>query len=75
MWTDESEVRAMAKKDTESAVITVSELAKLLRIGRVSAYQAVERGEVPSIRIGRRILVPRAAVHRMLSDIQPKPAA
>jgi excisionase family DNA binding protein len=43
------------------AVLTVAEVAQLLGIGRISAYQAVERGEVPSIRLGRRIVVPKAA--------------
>ncbi len=42
------------KKNTPT-VLTVLEVAKILRIGRISAYQAIARGDVPSIRIGRRI--------------------
>jgi len=64
----------MSRKNEESAVLTVAELAKVLRIGRVSAYLAIERGDVPSIRIGRRILVPRAAVARLLQGPASKPA-
>ena len=45
---------------------TVEETAKLLRIGRNRAYEAVRSGEIPSIRIGKRILVPRVALERML---------
>lgn len=40
--------------------------ASLLGIGRISAYSAVQRGEVPTIRIGARIVVPTAALLRML---------
>jgi excisionase family DNA binding protein len=47
-------------------VYTVEEAATLLGISRSFAYEAVERGEIPSMRIGRRILVPKAALERFL---------
>jgi excisionase family DNA binding protein len=43
----------------EPVVFTVEEAAEVLRISRGSAYEAVRTGEIPSIRINRRILVPR----------------
>jgi excisionase family DNA binding protein len=46
--------------------MTVDEAAKALGIGRTQAYRAVQSGEIPSIRIGRRYLVPRAALEKML---------
>jgi len=52
---------------TKSAVLTVPEVAKTLRIGRNSAYEAIARGEIPAIRLGRRLLVPRAALESFLS--------
>jgi excisionase family DNA binding protein len=60
----------MAMKKNAPTVFTVDEVARILRIGRISAYQAIERGDVPSIRIGRRILIPRMALEQML--IRPK---
>ena len=36
-------------------------------IGRQLAYDAVRRGEIPSIRIGRRVLIPREGFERMLA--------
>ena len=48
-------------------VLTVDETAKLLGISRGSAYQAVRRGEIPTIRIGRRFLIPRARLMAMLA--------
>jgi excisionase family DNA binding protein len=46
--------------------LTVEEAATLLGISRAFAYEAVNRGEIPSIRIGRRILVPKAALQRFI---------
>lgn len=45
---------------------TIDEAAATLGISRAFAYEAVRRGEIPSIRIGRRILVPFAALNRLL---------
>ncbi len=39
--------------------ITVEEAAAHLGISRNSAYEAVRRGEIPSVRIGGRIVIPR----------------
>jgi excisionase family DNA binding protein len=47
-------------------IYTVTEAAALLGISRSFAYEAVERGDIPSMRIGRRILVPKAALTRLL---------
>ena len=41
-------------------VLTVEQAAARLKISRPSAYQAVKRGEIPTIKIGRRLLVPLA---------------
>lgn len=47
-------------------VCTVTEAASMLRISRGSAYEAAKRREIPTIRIGRRLLVPYEALERML---------
>jgi excisionase family DNA binding protein len=44
----------------------VDTVAKALGLSRAAAYNGVQTGEIPSIRIGRRIVVPTAAVRRML---------
>lgn len=48
-------------------VRTLNETASILRISRGSAYEAARRGEIPTIRIGRRLLVPSEALEKMLS--------
>lgn len=46
--------------------LTVEEAAGLLGISRAFACETVRRGEIPSIRIGRRVLVPRVALDRLV---------
>lgn len=56
-----------APSGQERLTFTVEEAATMLGISRAFAYEAVGRGEIPHIRIGRRILVPRSALDRLLS--------
>jgi len=58
------------KEDT--LTLTVTECAKLLGIGRNSAYEAISRGEIPVIRVGKRLLVPKTALAKMLSGDNAK---
>ena len=51
----------------ERQTYTVDEAAELLGIGRNGAYEGVKSGEIPSIRIGKRILVPKVALDRLLA--------
>ena len=53
---------------TQRRTITVPEAAKVLGIGRAAAYEAARTGQIPIIRIGKRILVPVAALERMLAQ-------
>jgi excisionase family DNA binding protein len=53
--------------------MTVEEAARALGINRNSAYQAVRDGELPAIRIGRRLLVPKAAFNKLLENAGQKP--
>lgn len=51
--------------------LSVEETAKLLGIGRNLCYDRVKTGEIPAIKIGKRLLVPRAALEKLLAE--PKP--
>ncbi len=48
-------------------VLTIPETAKILRIGRNSAYEAARRGQIPTVKIGKRLLVPRKALEHLLA--------
>ena len=51
--------------------LSVEECAKRLGIGRNSAYEAVARGEIPVIRVGKRLLVPKAQLDKLLTGETP----
>ena len=46
--------------------LSVEEARKLLGISRGLFYEGVHTGQIPSIRIGRRILIPRLRLVQML---------
>lgn len=50
----------------ERRTLTVEEAAVVLGISRTSAYEGIRRGEIPSVRVGRRLLVPRVGIDTML---------
>ena len=56
----------------ERLTYTLTEAACRLGISRALAYEAAHRGQLPVCRIGRRLLVPRAALLRLLDqDVPP----
>jgi excisionase family DNA binding protein len=57
-----------ALRDDSRLTWTVTEAARLLGISRASAYEAAHRGELPVRVIGRRMLVPRVALLRLLGE-------
>lgn len=44
------------------ATITIEQAAQVLGLGRTAAYDAARRGELPTRRLGRRLLVPVPAL-------------
>jgi excisionase family DNA binding protein len=53
------------------ATITVPEAGALLGLGRDSAYRAAERGELPTLKLGRRLLVPVPRLLALLNGGDP----
>jgi excisionase family DNA binding protein len=47
---------------------TVEEAGKLLGLSRNSAYALARSGKLPTIRLGKRLLVPKAALERLLAS-------
>ena len=67
----------MRHYQTDNAeTVSVGEAARRLGVGRSTAYAAVARGEIPALRFGRRLVVPCAALDRLLrgeTKVQPRP--
>lgn len=64
----EVDTLGMNGQDGKRLTITIDEAASRLGICRNSAYEAAKRGELPTIRLGGRILVPVAALQAMLES-------
>lgn len=57
----------------ERLTLNIAECAVLLGISKNSCYLAVKTGQIVSIKIGSRILIPKAALEKMLANAgQPK---
>ncbi len=49
--------------------VSVGEAAQLLGLAKPTIYAAVKRGELPAVRIGDRVLIPKTALRRMLGRL------
>jgi excisionase family DNA binding protein len=59
----------------ERRTYSIPEAAKMLGLSRGAAYDAAKDGSLPTIKIGGRILVPKAMLDRMLTgdaDLGPQ---
>ena len=54
-------------KNDERATLTIAEAAEVLGIGRGLCYLAAQRGELPTLRVGRRWLISRAGLERIVN--------
>ena len=50
----------------DKPMFSVEEVAAILGVARATAYRCANTGEIPALRLGRRLLIPRAALARML---------
>lgn len=51
----------------ERKTYNIEEAGRLLGVGRNQAYTAAKLGQLPTIKIGKRLLIPKAALDRMLA--------
>jgi excisionase family DNA binding protein len=51
---------------TPPSTMSITEAADTLGIGRTLAYELAHTGELPTVRLGRRLVVPRRALERLL---------
>jgi excisionase family DNA binding protein len=51
-------------------VLTVEEAARALRVSRSAAYRGVRAGQIPCIRVGRTLRIPRWRLEQLLNDSQ-----
>ena len=57
----------------ERLTVTVTEAAEILGVSRTSAYELVRAGTLPSVRLGRRILIRRTTLEELVGSALPEP--
>ncbi len=77
---DPGEDRDMVNAVAESVFgdeprVTVQEAARLLRIGRNTCYESVREQRIPAVRVGRRLLIPRARLPQWIEASTTAPAS
>jgi excisionase family DNA binding protein len=56
----------------EPLTVSVVAAAQLLGISRALAYELVARGELPCLRLGRRVVIPRRALEALVEEPEAK---
>ncbi len=58
--------------DDGRLVYDVPEAGAMLGLTRNASYEAAKRGDIPTMRIGKLLRVPKAAFHKMLEEVGTK---
>lgn len=59
-----------AEESKESLVLDVPEAGRLLNLSRATAYALAAAGVIPTIRLGKRLVVPRKALEELLASVR-----
>jgi excisionase family DNA binding protein len=54
---------------SEVRFLTVSEVAELMRVSKMTVYRLVHSGDLTAVRVGRSFRVPEQAVHTYLREV------
>jgi len=57
--------------EEEKLTLTIAETAKILRISKGKAYEEARLGRLPVLKFGRRLVVSRYGLERMLKEASP----
>jgi excisionase family DNA binding protein len=63
-------IHSGAERPQKRFTCTIEAAGEMLGIGRSLAYQAARRGEIPTIRLGRKLLVPLGRLEQMIGPIE-----
>ena len=65
----------MTVQEPGRLTLTIPECAEALGKGRNTAYELVAQGKLPVLRLGRRLVVPKAALEKLLAEAGQHAAA
>jgi excisionase family DNA binding protein len=67
---DLSDVSQPTKENEDRLCFSIPETARMLGISRGLAYELAHSGQIPVLRLGKRLLVPKIALERMLGQTE-----
>lgn len=59
---------SMSEQNEKSLVFSASDVAKFLGVSKNTVYEATRTGQIPSIRWGKRILIPKVGLMKILGE-------
>jgi excisionase family DNA binding protein len=65
---DEKEIGSLVKTETDAMLLRAEEVSRLLQIGRTLTFQLIADGDLPVVRIGRAVRVPRSELERWIRE-------
>ncbi len=68
-FVDPAPDEAVPQISDRRATVTLTEAAHILGISRSTAYELARIGELPVLRLGRRLVIPKRALDRMLDSV------
>lgn len=60
-----------ARLDELPDLLTVAEVTSVLRVSRNTVYDAIRSGQVPVVRFGRRVLIPKRGLVELMAGGVP----
>ena len=63
-----TEIRKPASLDELPDFCSLEELSRVLQISRSTAYRMAAQGSIPSLRVGRRVIVPKEHLVRWIDS-------
>jgi len=67
-------MRAKSENQTESVLLRVEEVAEMLALGRSKVYEMTNAGELPVVRIGTAVRVPKKCLLELIDQRTMKAA-
>lgn len=58
----------MAENFANAKFMTVTEVAEMMRVSRMTVYRMIHAGDLPAVRFGRSYRVPMEAVQTIVAD-------
>lgn len=59
----------MLTENQKRLCLSVAEVAEAMGISRPTAYDLTHRADFPALRLGRRVVIPKAAFEKWLDDL------